>query len=180
MKFQINYLSTIIILTAFLGNIYSGILGQNIMRDNNSESNSGTNNSIILDSNDFINTEKFFAGADTQVTSLNTVSRLRNYFVNERKMFYSDDKAANLQLENNNPNPFNTETDIIFTLKNPARVKLVICNFLGKELEVLIDKVIENGNYNIKWNASEYPDGTYFYRIISGNFSQTRKMYLIK
>jgi hypothetical protein len=50
----------------------------------------------------------------------------------------------------------------------------------GKEIEVLVNRELNAGAYKIDWNAANYPSGVYFYKITAGEFTETKKMILIK
>ena len=86
-------------------------------------------------------------------------------------------------LGQNYPNPFNPATSIRFGIPNDSRneyTKIVIYDALGRETEVILNQKLTAGNYEINWNASAYPSGVYYYKIISGGFSDVRKMVLVK
>lgn len=59
-------------------------------------------------------------------------------------------------------------------------VTLKIYNMLGKEVATLINKQQPPGDYKIKWDASDYPSGVYFYKLQAGNYSTTKKLILIR
>ena len=80
----------------------------------------------------------------------------------------------------NYPNPFNPGTTIKYSLPNNTHVKLCIYNSLGQEIAVLISQDMNAGVYTSVWNASKFASGVYFYRIIAGNFVQTKKLILLK
>jgi hypothetical protein len=94
-------------------------------------------------------------------------------------------------LSQNFPNPFNPITKIKFSLPSPSKggvvyVRLVIYDVLGKVVASLIPPLgggqegLSPGTYEVTWDASNYPSGVYFYRLIAQNYSETRKMVLIK
>jgi len=87
-------------------------------------------------------------------------------------------------LMQNYPNPFNPATKIRFQVPSGTsgtnRVKLSIFDITGKEIRVLTDGVIKAGMYEADFNAAELPSGVYFYRLVSGSFSQSKKMILLK
>jgi len=83
-------------------------------------------------------------------------------------------------LEQNYPNPFNPSTVIEFSLPERSFVKLTIMNLLGQEIETLIAEEREAGSYRVKWNAGNFPTGTYFYRLQAGGFAQIKKLILLK
>ena len=83
-------------------------------------------------------------------------------------------------LSQNYPNPFNPSTIISYSLPQASNVKLSVYNALGQMVKVLENESKEAGIYNISFNASELSSGIYFYKIEAGQFSQTRKMMLVK
>jgi len=84
------------------------------------------------------------------------------------------------KLEQNYPNPFNPLTNIKFSIPKPGFVKLVIYNLLGEEVETLVNENLSQGNYKVDFNASALASGAYLYRLVSGNFSEIKKMVLVK
>lgn len=83
-------------------------------------------------------------------------------------------------LEQNYPNPFNPSTNINFTIKETGNVTLKVYDVLGNELTTLLDKEMKSGKYSISFNASKFTSGVYFYKIQTGNFSDVKKMLLVK
>jgi hypothetical protein len=89
------------------------------------------------------------------------------------------------RLYQNYPNPFNPSTKIRFEVPlNKGGLKgvvsLKIYDVLGKEIAKLIDGQLSAGSYEISWNATNFPSGIYFYKLISGNFSDSKVMILTK
>lgn len=91
------------------------------------------------------------------------------------------------KLSQNYPNPFNPNTKIKFQLVKSDHAKLVIYDVLGREISVLVNEELKAGNYEVNWNAINYPSGVYFYRIeirqagsSTGVYFETRKMVLVK
>ncbi|MEO8663870.1 MAG: choice-of-anchor J domain-containing protein [Ignavibacteria bacterium] len=83
-------------------------------------------------------------------------------------------------LRQNFPNPFNPQTEIVFSVPERTGVTIKIYDALGKELVVLAEGIYERGNYNLTFAGNNFPSGVYFYKMISGNFQDTKKMELIK
>jgi len=89
--------------------------------------------------------------------------------------------ASSFSLKQNYPNPFNPSTTIEFSVPEASFVTLKIYDMLGREIEQLISNNLIAGQYQIKFDASNYPSGTYFYRLdAGGEFEKTSKMILIK
>jgi hypothetical protein len=78
-------------------------------------------------------------------------------------------------LSGNYPNPFNPTTAITFSVKETAHVRLAVYDLLGRELEVLVNRVLEAGAYESHFEAGDLPSGTYLYRLTTpaGTFTQT-------
>ncbi|MCF7832418.1 MAG: T9SS type A sorting domain-containing protein [Candidatus Marinimicrobia bacterium] len=83
-------------------------------------------------------------------------------------------------LMQNYPNPFNPITTINYTIPSESKVKLSIYDISGQLVETLIDDFYQAGQYEVKWNASNYSSGIYISRLENGNSTYSRKMVLIK
>lgn len=91
----------------------------------------------------------------------------------------------NFSLAQNYPNPFNPETKIKFEVPvtngaDQTEVKLIIYDALGKEVTRLVEGLLHHGKYEVTWLGLGYSSGTYFYKLVSGDFSDTKKMVLIR
>jgi hypothetical protein len=80
----------------------------------------------------------------------------------------------------NYPNPFNPTTKITFTLPKSEHVTLNIYNTLGQKVATLLDTRMNAGSHDVQFDASTLPSGIYFYRMQAGEFSQVRKMVLLR
>lgn len=83
-------------------------------------------------------------------------------------------------LDQNYPNPFNPSTKIKFSLAEQSQVKLSIYNTLGELVQVLKNEQMSAGFYEVEFNAASLPSGVYIYKIETPNFSEARKMMLMK
>jgi glucose/arabinose dehydrogenase len=83
-------------------------------------------------------------------------------------------------LQQNYPNPFNPSTEIKFTLGKQDFVNISIYDPNGKLVETLVNSVKQAGAYSVTWNASGISSGVYFYRLSAGDFTETKKMLMIK
>ena len=83
-------------------------------------------------------------------------------------------------LSQNYPNPFNPTTKIKFALPKTGLTKIAVYDFLGREIETIINQEFEAGYHEINIDAHNLPSGVYFYKIKSGDFIQTKKMVLMK
>jgi len=86
-------------------------------------------------------------------------------------------------LYQNYPNPFNPETKIRFEIPPFAKggfIQLIIYNALGQEITTIVNEHLIAGIYEVNWNASDYPSGIYFYSLSTENFTETKKLVLLK
>jgi hypothetical protein len=83
-------------------------------------------------------------------------------------------------LSQNHPNPFNPNTNIKFQVKSSGNIKLVVFDILGKEVVTLVNEKLAPGTYETTFDASAYPSGVYFYKLITDGFTENKKMTLIK
>ncbi len=83
-------------------------------------------------------------------------------------------------LYQNYPNPFNPSTVISYQLSALSSVTLKVYDVLGREIETLVSQRQKAGLYQVTFNASRLSSGVYFYRIVAGNFSDTKKLLLLK
>ena len=88
-------------------------------------------------------------------------------------------------LHQNYPNPFNPITTLRYDLPENSIVRITIYNVQGREIKVLVNQYQEAGYKSVRWNATNnygkpISAGMYFYKIRAGEFTQTRKMLLLK
>jgi hypothetical protein len=83
-------------------------------------------------------------------------------------------------LYQNFPNPFNPVTVINYELPAVSYVTLKIYDMLGKEVTALVNEKQSAGSYSVKWDGSNYPSGVYFYKLTAEDYTNTKKMILIK
>lgn len=113
-------------------------------------------------------TTKFYNVNGELIDSANVVDRVGHNYV--------DDYLLN----QNYPNPFNSSTRITFEIPVEANVSIVLYDILGRKVETLIDEYKTIGKYEVEFTADNIASGIYFYTLRSGNFTQTRKMILLK
>jgi hypothetical protein len=116
------------------------------------------------------------AGA-TQVTRPNIcfVTQLINSTGNNNKLI-----PEKFFLSQNYPNPFNPVTKIKYGLPENSYVKLTVYDLLGREIKTLVNSRLQAGEYITDFNGSELSSGTYFYRLETDKFTETKKFILLK
>jgi len=104
---------------------------------------------------------------------------------------------AKFVLSQNYPNPFNPSTKIRFDVPSTPQlrfppfvqrgeseaggfVRLTIYDILGREIATLVNQQLQPGTYEVEWNAANNASGVYFYRLTAGNYSDTKRMVLMK
>ncbi|MBK8552260.1 MAG: T9SS type A sorting domain-containing protein [Ignavibacteria bacterium] len=83
-------------------------------------------------------------------------------------------------LGQNYPNPFNPVTKINYELRVTSYAELVVYDVLGKEVTTLVNVKQSPGTYQVEFDGSGLPSGVYFYRINAGEFTETKRMILVK
>lgn len=94
-------------------------------------------------------------------------------------------KPTVFSLAQNYPNPFNPKTMIRFALPKDSWVKLDVYNILGQKVKTLVDEKLAAGVKEVEWDGKdskglEVASGIYFYRIKADNFSDVKKMVMLK
>jgi hypothetical protein len=112
----------------------------------------------------FIGGGGFFGGADVWMTYVYEDTQLPIEF----------------KLSQNYPNPFNPTTTISYSLPEPSYVVLEIYNILGQKTKTLVSEHQEAGNHTVVWQANDISSGMYFYRIVAGDHTESKKMLLLK
>ena len=83
-------------------------------------------------------------------------------------------------LSQNYPNPFNPTTTLEFRLPKSSQTSLKIYNALGQEVATLVDDQLSPGTFKAEWDANGMASGMYFSRLIAGQYTETRKLMLVK
>ena len=97
----------------------------------------------------------------------------------------TEEMPTTYSLSQNYPNPFNPSTVIEFTVPHRSHVELSVYNLLGQRVVTLVDEPMSQGTYRTVWYGRDesghyVATGIYFYRLLAGDFTETRKMVLLK
>jgi hypothetical protein len=151
--------------------------------------------SIILSSGPFklakLDTQEFVIAiiVGDGIDRLSSISVLKFYSLHAKSEFQdgltkesSLDQTVNFDylLTQNYPSPFNSATTIKFKIPKYEFTSLKIYDALGKEITTLLSKYLYPGEYQVNWDATNHPSGTYFYKLSAGQRSETKKLVLIK
>lgn len=153
----------------------------------------GTNwNKIVDQKNGFGGIEKWDVNENGRFIRLTGTKRGTEwgYSMYEFEVFDIDSSASavgeslifpnKFYLEQNFPNPFNPTTKIIWQSPISGWQSLKIYNILGSEVATLVNEVKPAGRYEIEFDGSDLSSGVYFYTFKSDNFTQTKKLVLLK
>jgi hypothetical protein len=126
------------------------------------------------------------AGEHVYVTDQYSLIILTNpYYSSVREIDDGETRPSDFVLFQNYPNPFNPTTTVEFLLSRSGQVKIEIYNILGQKVRTLVDENLKAGHKAVDWDGSddsgqEVASGIYFYRIETAEFSQSKKMLLLK
>lgn len=166
----------VIKLSSFNGKLFCGTFGSGVFESTNNgtswtQINSGfTNNFIVID----------FESDGTNIyaaTSGGVWKRLLSELEPGNNIVSEID---NYNLLQNYPNPFNPRTIIRYELPATALVKLKVYNILGQQVLTLVNKYQYKGIHEVELDATNLAGGIYFYELKTDNFTETKRMLLIK
>lgn len=86
----------------------------------------------------------------------------------------------NYYLGQNYPNPFNPSTTILFSIPVTGLVNITVYDILGRVVNTALNSILKPGNYEVVWDGNNYTSGIYYYTITVNEFTESRKMILIK
>ncbi len=131
------------------------------------------------------NQEKVYSFTDRDVTVAKYFYRLKQ-IDRDGSFSFSDIQQVivtapeRFELSQNFPNPFNPKTDIIFRLRQDGLVVLKVYDLLGREVRTLVNEKLNAGTHRVTFDGRDLPSGMYLYTITAGNFTDVKKMVLIK
>ncbi len=102
------------------------------------------------------------------------ISQLTGLIVNNNEI------PKSFELHQNYPNPFNPKTNINFSTPKNSFVTLKVYDLTGKEIAILVNEDLNAGVYSFDFNAADLASGVYFYKLTAGDYSDVKKMTLLK
>ena len=122
--------------------------------------------------------------ANDRVYDLKLVAGDQDYVLSKTKEIMNN-IPIDYSLSQNYPNPFNPTTRLEFSLPKRSQVMFVIYNILGQEVATLINKELDYGYHKVRWNGTDFygkqvSSGVYFAKIITSDFTRSKKMLLLK
>jgi hypothetical protein len=129
-----------------------------------------------IDIMDLLIANNYIFAADPDYTSIwrRPLSEIVNVSVNKINV------VNKYELFQNYPNPFNPVTNIKFQVPKTGFVTIKVFDALGKEVQTLVDQNLNAGFYETKFDAGNLSSGIYFYKLVTGKFSDVKKMVVVK
>lgn len=169
-------------------------------KGNDSGAVSGDNGTVRITTNagETWFSDAYFNNVTGNITSISEMPRPARTFIalfnNTRMHIASEDSnfvvigirnisseiPNGFSLSQNYPNPFNPSSKFKVQISKLSNVKVVVYDAAGKEVEVLVNEQLHPGTYEVDFNGSKYASGVYFYKLIAGDFVETKKMMLVK
>ena len=117
-----------------------------------------------------------FSGTILKTTTGGVVTDIQNI---------SSEIPTQFMLSQNYPNPFNPSTVISYTIGTSqlavsSFISLKVFDLLGREVSTLVNEKQNAGTYSVQFDGSNFSSGIYFYRLSSDNFTETKRMILLK
>lgn len=124
------------------------------------------------------------SGKKIHARSFGNGGQLYNIFIDTTDVPLSAGNQSTLpsayKLHQNYPNPFNPATQINYEIPKDGYVNISIFDVLGRKISSLIDKFQRSGRYSVIFDADALSSGVYYYKITSGEFTDTKKLILIR
>jgi len=154
----------------------------------------GSGGKILATSNGGINWSQQLSGISSTILRMNFVNSQTGWIVGKNGVILktttggvvtgftqtSSEIPNKFSLSQNFPNPFNPSTRINYELPITNYVSLKVYDALGNEVETLVNENQNAGSYSVDFDASQLPSGIYFYKLFTENFSETKKMVVVK
>lgn len=133
-----------------------------------------------------------FAGTLADKVIISDAAKTNNYIVADAIKIDSYDPVLTdikdisaelphyFSLDQNYPNPFNPSTNITYKIMSEQFVTIKIYDVLGKEVAILANEMKKPGSYKINYSAKNLVSGIYIYRLTAGNYTESKKMVLLR
>jgi hypothetical protein len=168
--------------------VFSGVQGKDTMKVNLKSGLSAKYSLSLLDGINFSNVQSAdsifieLIGGTTRKYAISSLSGLKftgwDKTTSVETVELESEKGNNLG--QNYPNPFHSSTTIPYYLPKQQNVTLTVSTMTGRKIVSLVQEEQSSGMHQTTWDASTIPGGIYFYRLQSGEFTETKKMILLK
>ncbi len=110
----------------------------------------------------------------------NFLARFPVKIYNPASIITINEAVQGYDLKQNFPNPFNPTTNIKFSILKNGFVSLKVYDMTGKVVSTLVNENMKSGAYKVDFNASALSSGVYIYKLVTNDFTSTKKMMLVK
>ena len=145
---------------------------------------SSLNDTIFIDTNVPSNINSVYYKAETIDIHGNRSLPSEEASITLVRVEKDNDLPLEFGINQNYPNPFNPSTIISYQLAEHSKVILRVYNILGDEVAILVDQDQEAGNYEVEFQSTvgslQLASGIYFYKLNAGNYTETKKMILLR
>jgi len=145
---------------------------------------SSLNDTIFIDTNVPSNIDSVYYKAETIDIHGNRSLPSEEASITLVRVEKDNDLPLEFGINQNYPNPFNPSTIISYQLAEHSKVILRVYNILGDEVAILVDQDQEAGKYEIEFQSAvgslQLASGIYFYKLNAGNYTETKKMILLR
>ena len=154
--------------------------------DNSSNGQEVWKNIVFINGSGNSNAEKNYLYEDKNLASGKYNYRLKQIDFNGNFEYHDLSNEvvigipASTELMQNYPNPFNPVTNISYRLSENGFVTLRVFDNSGREVKTLVNEFREAGYYTNEFNGNDLASGVYFYKLTAGDFTQTKKLSLVK
>lgn len=118
--------------------------------------------------------------ADQEAALVAFMKTLSDGYDPSHSMAMLEPKSAAQALQVVGPNPFNPETNFLYTVSAPGNVRIEVFNITGQRIATLVNDWKPAGDYPLRWNAAQFPSGIYFIRLSTNREVAVKKVSLIK
>ena len=127
-----------------------------------------------------INTTYYWRVNATNAGGTSPFSSVWHFTTGATNISLNSEIPKEFKLYNSYPNPFNPSTKIKFDIPKSSYVKLIVYDVLGREIKTLVNEKLNAGRYEVEFEATSYPSGVYFYKMVTDNYVSIKKMVLLK
>jgi hypothetical protein len=180
-----SFLSNLAVSASIVHLVWSDIRDLNYeiyyKRSTNSGISWGADTRLTNDTNSSLNPSVAISGSVVHVVWRGIgVYYKRNPTGNVGIQNISTEIPSKYSLGQNYPNPFNSTSNLKFQIANFVNAKIVVYDIQGREVQTLVNETLQPGTYETTFDGSNLSSGIYFYKLIAGDFTETKRLTLLK
>lgn len=140
----------------------------------------------FIEGNGTVNETKYYSFEDKNLQPGTYKYRLKQIDYNSNYEYFDLMQEVNIMppvnffVKQNFPNPSNPKSNIYYEIPVAAIVSIRVYNMLGQLVKTIVNEYKDAGYHIAEFDGTNLPSGVYFYRLVAGNFAETKKMILLK